>query len=86
LRELRREALRRGMGSRPQIAVNDDDRIDQFAEEMVEAPPGFEPGVEVLQLDLSFQLPSKSTGFLSESARLVFLSSAEECPLVPRWL
>jgi hypothetical protein len=31
------------------IAVNDADPTDQFAEEKVEAPPGFEPGVEVLQ-------------------------------------
>ena len=37
------------LGQSAPIAVNDDDRIDQFAERGVEAPPGFEPGVEVLQ-------------------------------------
>ena len=37
------------LGQSTAIAVNDDDRTDQFIEESVEAPPGFEPGVEVLQ-------------------------------------
>jgi hypothetical protein len=37
------------LGQSAPIAVNDDDRIDQFIEQVVEAPPGFEPGVEVLQ-------------------------------------
>jgi integrase len=37
------------LGQSVAIAVNDDDRTDRFIEEKVEAPPGFEPGVEVLQ-------------------------------------
>jgi hypothetical protein len=37
------------LGQSALIAVNDADPTDQFAEEKVEAPPGFEPGVEVLQ-------------------------------------
>jgi hypothetical protein len=37
------------LGQSAPIAVHCDDRIDDFAEEVVEAPPGFEPGVEVLQ-------------------------------------
>ena len=45
---LKERNMRTGGQSAP-IAVNDDDRIDQFAERGVEAPPGFEPGVEVLQ-------------------------------------
>ena len=44
------------LGQSAPIAVNDDDRIDQFAEEMVEVPPGFEPGVEVLQSHPRFPL------------------------------
>ena len=43
----------------------DDDRIDQFAEQGVEAPPGFEPGVEVLQtsaLPLGDGAPLKTNG------------------------
>ena len=31
--------------------MNDDRRIDAFVKEKLEAPPGFEPGVEVLQCD-----------------------------------
>ena len=37
------------LGQSAPIAVNNDDRINQFVEQGVEAPPGFEPGVEVLQ-------------------------------------
>ena len=37
------------LGQSVPIAVNDGDRTDHFAQESVEAPPGFEPGVEVLQ-------------------------------------
>jgi hypothetical protein len=37
------------LGHSASIAVNDDDRNGQFIGEKVEAPPGFEPGVEVLQ-------------------------------------
>ena len=36
------------LGQSAPIAVKGDDRIDDLAE-VVEAPPGFEPGVEVLQ-------------------------------------
>ena len=52
----------------------------------LEAPPGFEPGVEILQLDLTPRSLSKSVDLLNASARLMLLSSAEECPVVPRWL
>ena len=38
------------LGQSASIAVNADDSINQFAEENVEAPPGLEPGVEVLQI------------------------------------
>src|SRR5437867_10754021 len=48
--------------------------------------PGFEPGVEVLQLGLTPHSLSKSVDLLNASARLMLLSSAEECPEVPRWL
>ena len=50
--------------------------------ENLEAPPGFEPGVEVLQLDLARRFVSTSADLLNESAGIVFLSSAEECPSV----
>jgi hypothetical protein len=43
-------------------------------------------GVEVLQLDLALQLSTKSTDLLNESARLMLLRGAEECPILPRWL
>jgi hypothetical protein len=57
------------LGQSAPIAVNDDDRIDQFAEQGVEAPPGFEPGVEVLQLDLTPNSLSKPVDLLNASAR-----------------
>jgi hypothetical protein len=55
-------------------------------EKRLEAPPGFEPGVEVLQLDLTPRITNEFADLLSTFSHHVLLTSAEECPKVPRWL
>jgi hypothetical protein len=50
-------------------------KISEFTEGMVEAPPGFEPGVEVLQCGRPLRMRARICRFRPDSRRLNVIAS-----------